>query len=160
VGSGSAGSARPTASAEPTPLSAGFSYADGAFDAILAWDLVNYYDAQAARRLAGEMSRILKPGGFVYGWLHSRPAQGPDGPRRYRIIDATRIVEAEFTGRPLHRHLYQNRDIQKMFVDLRIVEMYFQKSGIREMLLEKRAPGSEPPPAIPAARPRSRFRID
>jgi hypothetical protein len=157
---GSAGSARSATHPEPTPLSAGFSYADGSFDAILAWDLVNYYEPQAARRLAGEMCRILRPGGLIYGWLHSRSAGGPDGPRRFRIVDENRIVEGGFSGRPMHRHLYQNRDIQKMFVDVKIVEMYFQGSGVREMLLEKRAPGAAPPPAIPAARPRSRFRIE
>ena len=159
---GAAGTTRTAARPEPTPLSAGFSYADGAFDAILAWDLVNYYDPQSARRLAGEIGRILRPGGLVYGWLHSRsaPGPGPDGPRRFRILDEARLVEEPFAGRPLHRHLYQNRDIEKMFADLRIAEMYFLKSGIREMLLEKRAPGSAPPPATPAARPRPRFRIE
>jgi len=157
---GAAGSARSAARPEPTPLSAGFSYADGSFDAILGWDLLNYYDPQSARRLAGEIGRILRPGGLVYGWLHSRSAQGPDGPRRFRILDEARLVEEPFAGRSLARHLYQNRDIEKMFADLRIAEMYFLKSGIREMLLEKRAPGSAPPPATPAARPRPRFRIE
>jgi len=157
---GAGGSARLTARPDPTPLSAGFSYADGSFDAILGWDLLNYYDPQSARRLAGEIGRILRPGGLVYGWLHSRSAQGPDGPRRFRILDEARLVEEPFAGRPMTRHLFQNRDIEKMFANLRIAEMYFLKSGIREMLLEKRAPGSAPPPATPAARPRPRFRIE
>jgi SAM-dependent methyltransferase len=156
---GAANAARATAP-EPTPLSAAFSYADGSFDAILAWDLINYYDPQSARRLAGEIGRILKPGGLVYGWIHSKPLHHPDGPRRFRIVDETKIQEEPFAGRAIPRHIYQNRDLQKMFTDQRIVEMYFLKNGVREMLMEKRAPGSAPPPGTPIARPSPRFRVE
>ncbi|HKQ97184.1 MAG TPA: hypothetical protein VJV75_04850, partial [Candidatus Polarisedimenticolia bacterium] len=92
--------------------------------------------------------------------FHSKSATGPDGPRRFRVLDETRFQVDPFSGRALPRHLYQNRDIEKMFTDLRIAELYFLKNGVREMMLEKRAPGAPPPAGTPPAKPRARFRLE
>ena len=75
------------------------------------------------------------------------------------MLDETRFQVDPFDGRALPRHLYQNRDIEKMFTGMRIAELYFLKSGVREMLLEKRS-GAAAPASTPVAKPRSRFRID
>ena len=144
----------------PSPLPDRFEHADASFDAILGWDLFNYYDLATARRVAAEISRILKPGGLVFAWFHSRSASAPDGPRRFRVLDETRFQVDPFDGRALPRHLYQNRDIEKMFTDLRIAELYFLKNGVREMMLEKRPPGAPAPAGTPPARPRPRFRLE
>ena len=144
----------------PSPLPSRFEHADASFDAILGWDLFNYYDPATERRVAAEVSRILKPGGLVFAWFHSRSAGAPDGPRRFRVLDETRFQVDPFDGRALPRHLYQNRDIEKMFTDLRIAELYFLKNGVREMMLEKRPPGSPAPAGTPPARPRPRFRLE
>ena len=159
-GGGEAGAATRLAAPPPSPLPARFEHADASFDAILGWDLFNFYDPASARQAAAEISRILKPGGLVFAWFHSKSATGPDGPRRFRVLDATRFQVDPFDGRALPRHLFQNRDIEKMFTDLRIAELYFLKNGVREMMLEKRAPGAPPPAGTPPARPRPRFRLE
>jgi SAM-dependent methyltransferase len=153
--------ARPAAAPPPrTPLATRFAYPDATFDGIVAWDLFNFYDPESARAVAADVARVLKPGGLVFAYFHSRSTDGAAGPARYRIVDETRLEAEPFSGRPLARHLYQNRDIEKMFTGLRIAELCFLKSGVREMVLEKRTPASAPPPGTPVARPRSRFRID
>jgi SAM-dependent methyltransferase len=152
--------ARPASGPAPSPLPSRFDHDDATFDAVLGWDLFNYYDPATARRVAAEISRILKPGGLVFAWFHSKSVAGPDGPRRFRVIDETRFQVDPFDGRALPRHLFQNRDIEKMFTDVRIAELYFLKNGVREMMLEKSAPGAPRPAGIPPARPRPRFRLE
>jgi hypothetical protein len=147
-------------STERTPLATRFGYDDATFDGIVAWDLFNYYDAESGRAMAADIARILKPGGLVFAYFHARTLGVPPGPGRYRIVDEARIDSEPFAGKPMPHHVFQNRDIEKMFTGMRIAELYFLKSGVREMLLEKRAGAMPPPPAPPVARPRSRFRID
>jgi SAM-dependent methyltransferase len=143
-----------------TPLATHLEYQDASFDAIVAWDLFSYYDPASARTVAAEVARVLKPGGLVFAYFHTRAAQTPDGPLRYRIVDESCIEAGPPAGGPIARHVHQNRDIEKMFTGLRIAESCFLKSGVREMVLEKRAPASAPPAGTPVARPRPRFRID
>jgi SAM-dependent methyltransferase len=153
------GPMRPTAPITlPLPLS--FSYPDESFDAIVGWDLFNYYDPEASKRLGADVVRLLRPGGIVFAFFHARREEAPDGPARHRIVDETHLHVEPWSGPPSSRHLYQNRDIEKTFNGLKIVELYFLRHGVREMLLEKRA-SAGPPPAIGGpARPRPRFRIE
>jgi SAM-dependent methyltransferase len=141
------------------PLPMSFSYEDASFDAIVGWDLFNYYDPERSRRLGPDIVRLLRPGGMIFATFHARREEAPDGPGRHKIIDESHIQVDPYAGPPAARHLYQNRDIEKTFSGLKIVELYFLRHGVREMLLEKRASG--PPPAIGGpARPRPRFRIE
>ncbi|HEV8199179.1 MAG TPA: class I SAM-dependent methyltransferase [Candidatus Polarisedimenticolia bacterium] len=141
------------------PLPTSFSYDDATFDAIVGWDLFNYYDPARASRLGPDVVRLLRPGGIVFATFHARREEAPDGPARHRIVDESHIQVDPYTGPPASRHLYQNRDIEKTFSGLKIVELYFLRHGVREMLLEKRA--TITPPAIGGpAKPRPRFRIE
>lgn len=151
---------RPFGAAPATlPLQTSFGYPDASFDAIVGWDLFNYYDPEATRRLGPDVVRLLRPGGMVFATFHARREEGPEGPARHRIVDESHLKVEPHAGPALARHLYQNRDIEKMFGGLKIVELYFLRHGVREMLLEKRAGGA--PPAIGGpARARPRFRIE
>jgi SAM-dependent methyltransferase len=158
---------RPQATAEArpalpsrTPLATSFGHQDGAFDAIVGWDLFNYYDPESARRIAAETVRVLKTGGLVFATFHARRPDAPEGPRRHRIVDEAHLLAEPCASRPLQRYLYQNREIERLFTGLKIVELYFLKHGVREMLLEKRAAGAVV--TVPAATPRAggRFRIE
>jgi SAM-dependent methyltransferase len=150
-------SARP-ADSYRSPLATVLSYPDASLDALVAWDLLNFYDPESAKRIAAEVGRVLKPGGILFAYFHSRTAAAPEAPQRFKIVDEKQLAVEPGAGRALRRHVLQNRDIEKLFPGLRIRELYFLKNGLREMLLEKTtAAGSESPPA---ARPRARFLID
>jgi hypothetical protein len=140
-----------------SPLACRLAYADESLDALVAWDLLNYYDPESSRRMAAEVARVLKPGGLVFAYFHSRTQSEPERPHRFRIVDEAHLAVETAPGRPMRRHVLQNRDIEKLFTGMRIAELYFLKNGLREMLLEKRpATGA----TTPVARPRPRFRID
>lgn len=136
-----------------------FPYPDESFDAVVAWDIFNYYDPASARQVAGETRRILKPGGLLLAYFHARRLETADSPGRYRILDDRRVACDPPSSRLFTRHLYQNRDIEKMFAGLRIFELYFLKTSMREMLLEKRTASTSTPKAAPPA-PKLRFTIE
>ncbi len=111
--------------------------------------------------LAAEARRILKPGGLLLGYFHARRPEGPETPRRYRVLDEGRVACDLQPGASLQRHVYQNRDIEKMFLGLSIVELYFLKNATRELLMEKktaRAPAGRA--LVRPAAPKPRFTIE
>jgi len=138
-----------------------FAYPDETFDAIVAWDIFNYYNPGAMTLLAAEARRILKPGGLLLGYFHARRPEGPETPRRYRILDEGRVACDGQPGPPLLRHVYQNRDIEKMLAGLSIVELYFLKNATRELLMEKKT--ARTPMGrflVRPAKPKPRFTIE
>ncbi|HEU4402067.1 MAG TPA: class I SAM-dependent methyltransferase [Candidatus Polarisedimenticolia bacterium] len=138
-----------------------FDYPDGSFDAIVAWDIFNFYDPDSVHALASETRRILKPGGLALAYFNARRVEHPDAPARYQILDQGRVERAAVPGRLLSRYVYQNRDIEKMFGGLRIVELYFLKNSVREILMEKKAaPGTTAKPLVRPAEPKARFSIE
>ena len=164
---------RPEQEAQPRPggkatsstrnelLPTTFAYPDETFDAIVGWDIFNYYNPGAMTLLAAEARRVLKPGGLLLGYFHARRPEGPETPRRYRILDEGQVACDGQPGPPLQRHVYQNRDIEKMFVGLQIVELYFLKNATRELLMEKKTARSslDRTPVRPAA-PKPRFTLE
>jgi len=138
-----------------------FSYSDESFDALVAWDIFNYYEPGRMTLLASEARRILKPGGLLLGYFHARRPEGPETPRRYRILDEGRMACGAQSGPPLRRHVYQNRDIEKMLVGMSIVELYFLKNATRELLMEKKtvraATGRQ---VVRPATPKPRFTLE
>jgi len=138
-----------------------FAYPGETFDAVVAWDIFNYYDPESVHTVAAETRRVLKPGGLVLCYFHARRPHDPDVPPRYRILDEKRVACDAGQGPLLQRQVYQNRDIEKMFVGLRIVELYFLKNSVRELLMEKKpamAPGARP--LVRPAEPKPRFTIE
>jgi SAM-dependent methyltransferase len=144
-----------------SPLPTMFSFDDASFDAIVAWDVIDFYDPESARRVAAEIRRILKPGGLMLSFFHARRATAPTRPRRYRIVDENHFTREETAFTPMPRQVYQNRDIEKMFTGLKIIEQYYLRNGLREILMEKRIAAPEPPrPTRVSPRPQPRFRIE
>jgi SAM-dependent methyltransferase len=142
-------------------LPVNFAYGDETFDAVVAWDIFNYYDPESVLAVAAETRRVLKPGGLILSYFHARRREEPHVPPRYHILDEKRVSCGAGLGRELPRQVYQNRDIEKMFLGLRIVELYFLKNSIREILMEKKTISpSLAKPLVRAAEPKPRFTIE
>lgn len=144
-----------------SPLPTRFSFDDESFDAIVAWDVIDFYDPESARLIAAEVRRVLKPGGLVLAFFHAKRATAPTRPKRYQIVEENRFSRKATKFAPMPRQVYQNRDIEKMFTGLRIIEQYYLKNGLREILMEKRSAAPEATrPAGVSTKPKPRFRIE
>jgi SAM-dependent methyltransferase len=140
-----------------TRLPIRFNFPESTFDAIIAWDVFNYYDPDSVRVVAAEVRRVLKPGGVVLAYFDTCRAAEPAAPWRYRIVNEKQVSCDAMPGRLMLRQVYQNRDVEKMFAGLRIVELHFLKNSMREVLMEKKAlmqaaPKVKPPRKIPKPR--------
>ena len=128
-----------TRDALPAMLAKRFTQADGSVDGVLCWDIFDFLEAPAAKALAREIVRVVRPGGAVMGFFCTKPTE---------LVPFTKYEIVEESASLRHRHhpgtggpkfVLQNRDIIKMFDGLTVSESFLLKSNTREILLRKRA---------------------
>ena len=121
----------------PEFLGGRFSEAASSVDAVLGWDIFDYLAPMAATALAGELMRMLRPGGVFLGFFGARAS---DNPRytKYLIEDEMHLRYRFYPSACTRRWVLQNRDINIMFAGLEICETVLLKSGVREILFRKR----------------------
>jgi SAM-dependent methyltransferase len=122
------------------------------FDVVLCWNLPDYLDESLVRPVVGRLWSVLKPGGMLLAFFHTRDA-GPDSPcYRFHIIgpdvlEMQRIVlrrearrgpsgavhTAINDGFQLQR-VFNNRHIENLFRDFASIKFFLARDNVREVL--------------------------
>jgi hypothetical protein len=105
-------------------------------DGVLAWDLYDYLDRPSALALASMLVRLLRPGGVLLGYFGSASDVGSE-PTEFVIVDESHVRLRPHASTIRRQSCLQNRDIERMFDGLQIVESLLLRSGRREMLFRK-----------------------
>ncbi len=123
------------------------------FDVVLCWNLADYLDESLVRPVVGRLWSVLKPGGSLLAFFHTKDA-GPDSPC-YRfhvtgtdVLDMQRIVlkrearrgptgavhTAVADGFRLQR-VFNNRHIETLFHDFASIKFFLARDNVREVLV-------------------------
>jgi hypothetical protein len=123
------------------------------FDIGLCWNLADYLDESLVKPVVGRLWSLMKPGGMLLAFFHTREA-GPDAPcYRYHIVgtDALEMQHivphrdprkgpagalntsagAEFR---LQR-VFNNRHIENLFRDFASIKFFLTRDNVREVLV-------------------------
>ena len=123
------------------------------FDVVLCWNLPDYLDESLVRPVMGRLWSVLKPGGMLLAFFHTKDA-GPDSPcYRFHIIgkdalEMQRIVlkrearrgptgavhTAVTDGFHLQR-VFNNRHIETLFRDFASIKFFLARDNVREVLV-------------------------
>jgi len=123
------------------------------FDAVLCWNLPDYLDESLVRPVMGRFWSVLKPGGVLLAFFHTKDA-GPDSPcYRFHIVgkdtlEMQRIVlkrearrgptgavhTAIADGSRLQR-VFNNRHIETLFRDFASIKFFLARDNVREVLV-------------------------
>lgn len=117
-------------------LLARLGHAGEMFDGILCWDLFDFIDAKSGRMLAGQLTRLLRPGGAVYGFFGTTPVELRQY-TRYVIEADNRFRLRHSPATPVKRSVLLTRDITRMFEGLSVIESVLLKSSTRETLFRR-----------------------
>jgi SAM-dependent methyltransferase len=123
------------------------------FDVVLCWNLPDYLDESLVRPVVGRLWSVLKPGGMLLAFFHTRDA-GPDSPcYRFHILgpdslDMQRIVLKRETRRgptgAIHtaisdgfrlQRVFNNRHIETLFRDFASIKFFLARDNVREVLV-------------------------
>jgi len=122
----------------PAFLSKRFPQADGEVDGILCWDLIDYLDRPAAQALAAQLTRVLRADGALLGFFGSAPPQAAQY-TKFIIVDDVTLKYRSYPASRGRQAVLQNRDISRLFPDLRVSESILLKTNLREVLFRKPA---------------------
>jgi hypothetical protein len=120
----------------PEFLEGRLALADGSIDGVLCWDIFDYLGPPAARVLAGELTRVLRPGGALLGFFGGGGAE--EGRYTKYVIEDEEHLRCRFYAAACRRGgVLQNRDIANLFASLDLFGSVLLKSGVREVLFRK-----------------------
>lgn len=120
----------------PLAVTPRLSHAPGSIDGILCWDLFDYLDKKTSQALSARLVSLLKPGGALYGFFGTAPAD-VDYYTRFVVDAPDQLRLRQVPAAPTKRGVIVNRDLNKMFEGLIVSESVLLKSSTREILFRK-----------------------
>ena len=121
-------------------------YSNGQFDIVLCWNLADYMEESLVKPTIDRLWSIMKPGGLLLAFFHTRDA-GPDSIcYRYHVTesDMLEMQEVKFAppGRPASekqsprlQRVFNNRHIENLFHDFASIKFFLARDAIREVLV-------------------------
>jgi SAM-dependent methyltransferase len=133
-------------------LAENLEYSAAQFDAVLCWNLPDYLDESLVKPVVGRLWSLLKPGGMLLAFFHTRDA-GPDAPcYRFHIVNSDTLEMQHITLRREVRkgptgvvhtsigdtfrlqRVFNNRHIENLFRDFASIKFFLARDNIREVL--------------------------
>lgn len=115
-------------------FSENLDYPERLFDAILCWDIPDYLHEALVKPMVERIQKIIKPGGILLAFFHTKDA-GPNSPYcRYHIVNGETL---ELEPRPDFRlqRIFNNRHIENLFKDFASKKFFLARDNIREVLV-------------------------
>ncbi len=125
------------------------TFPTGQFDIALCWNLADYMDESLVKPVIGRLWSLLKPGGVLLAFFHTREA-GPDAPcYRYHIVGTDTLemqhIELRTEGKKspgasggsgFHlQRVFNNRHIENLFRDFGSIKFFLARDNVREVLV-------------------------
>lgn len=123
------------------------------FDLVLCWNLADYLDEGLVKPVVGRLWSMLKPGGMLLAFFHTKEA-GPDAPcYRYHIVGSdmlemqtivnkresrrgpTGAVHTAIGGGFRLQRVFNNRHIETLFRDFASIKFFLARDNVREVLV-------------------------
>jgi SAM-dependent methyltransferase len=121
-------------------------YPNNQFDVVLCWNLPDYMEESLVKPTIDRLWSVMKPGGVLLAFFHTREA-GPDSTcYRYHVTDSDMLEmqEVKFAapGRPASekqsprlQRVFNNRHIENLFRDFASIKFFLARDSIREVLV-------------------------
>src|ERR1700692_4172121 len=121
-------------------------YPNAQFDVVLCWNLPDYMEESLVKPTIDRLWSVMKPGGMLLAFFHTRDA-GPDSVcYRYHVTDSDMLemqeVKLSPPGRPASerqsprlQRVFNNRHIENLFRDFSSINFFLSRDAIREVLV-------------------------
>jgi SAM-dependent methyltransferase len=130
-------------------LEANLAYRNAQFDVVFCWNLADYMDESLVKPVMARLWSVMKPGGMLLAFFHTREA-GPDAPcYRYHLsgtdslemhaLNAKRDNRKEAANASARlftlQRVFNNRHIENLFRDFASIKFFLSRDNIREVLV-------------------------
>ncbi len=128
-------------------LEENLAYPNGHFDVVFCWNLADYMDESLVKPVIARLWSVMKPGGMLLAFFHTREA-GPDAPYYRYHLTGTDVLEMHAINakrdprRPVQQikpltlqRVFNNRHIENLFRDFASIKFFLSRDNIREVLV-------------------------
>jgi SAM-dependent methyltransferase len=127
-------------------LEENLAYPNGHFDIVFCWNLADYMDESLVKPVIARLWSVMKPGGMLLAFFHTREA-GPDAPYFRYHITGTDVLEVhalnngassrrDRSAKPFAlQRVFNNRHIENLFRDYASIKFFLSRDNIREVLV-------------------------
>jgi SAM-dependent methyltransferase len=115
-------------------LETSLQFAPGSFDAVLAWDVLDYLEDDVMRPVAERLRSLVREGGVILAMFHSKR---PEQFQRYRILDEKTLEMVPSSSIFPMARVFQNREISDLFSRFHTSKTYLGRDQLREGLFVK-----------------------
>jgi 2-polyprenyl-3-methyl-5-hydroxy-6-metoxy-1,4-benzoquinol methylase len=115
-------------------LAENLKYEPGQFDAVLAWDVPDYLHESLVRPMVDRIASMLKPGGVMLAYFHTKDA-GPDAPYYRYHIAGQDLLELQRGPQFQLQRVFNNRHIENLFKDFNSLKFFLARDNVREVLV-------------------------
>jgi hypothetical protein len=122
----------------PAFLAQRFKQPDASIDGVLLWDVIDYLDRDSAAALAEQMTRLLRAEGALLAFFATAPAKDTRY-AKYVIVDDSNLKYRGYAPSRGRQAVLLNRDILRLFPDLRVSDSFLLQNNLRELLFRKPA---------------------
>lgn len=129
-------------------LEENLNYPNTHFDLVLCWNLADYMDESLVKPVVARLWSVMKPGGMLLAFFHTREA-GPDAPYyRYHLTGSDLLEMHALNSKRDQRkersaaaknftlqRVFNNRHIENLFRDFSSIKFFLSRDNIREVLV-------------------------
>ena len=124
---------------EPPPAITPFKigHPSGAFDLILAWEMLDFVPPDRLHEFGAEIVRLIRGGGQIVLFAHQKPPSDRAVLPRYRVLADDMVVREEPAAPAIPRYTHPNREIERAIAGLSVQNIHLQRNQMREILALK-----------------------
>ncbi len=126
-------------------LDENLAYPNAHFDVVFCWNLADYMDESLVKPVVARLWSVMKPGGLLLAFFHTREA-GPDAPYyRYHVTGTDTLEMHALNAKREHgkgarpnfalQRVFNNRHIENLFRDFASIKFFLSRDNIREVLV-------------------------
>jgi hypothetical protein len=106
------------------------------FDAVLAWDSLEYLSRPLLAATMERLLRLLRPQGVMLAFFHSEAHARVVLHYGFHIVDSHSLQLTPRSQRPLLQ-VFNNRAIEKLFEPCRSVKFFLTRESLREVIVKR-----------------------
>lgn len=106
----------------------------GHFQALLAWDALEFLDSELLHQVIPRLRDVLRPGGALLTFFHTQSRGETVQTYRYRIDAEDSLLLQSRQLRPLP-NTFNNRNLERLFGDFDSVKFFLTRDSLREVIV-------------------------
>lgn len=115
------------------------AYQGRVFDAVLCWDVPDYLPEPLVKPVVERLCALMKPGGILLAYFHTRDA-GPDATHYRYHIAGNDMLQLQPTARNESamfrlQRVFNNRHIENLFREFASLKFFLARDNVREVIV-------------------------